>query len=54
MRKTFRGQMTTGDTQIIRLSTNNGLTGYRIVKFQILSRNPGDDDYENVFLTISL
>ena len=54
MRKTFRGQMTTGDTQIIRLSTNNGLTGYRIVKFQILSRNPGDDDYENVFQVYSV
>ena len=54
MRKTFRGQMTTGDTQIIRLGTNNGLTGYRIVKFQILSRLPGDDDYENVFQVYSV
>ena len=39
--KTFRGQLAMGLQQKINLSTNDGLTGYRIKKFQIISKTPG-------------
>ena len=39
MNKSFRGLITDGEQQEIRLSTNNGLTGYKIVKFQVLPTN---------------
>ena len=48
MKKTFRGLLKDGDVQQIRLSTNNGLTGYRISKFELLSEKPGDVHNENV------
>ena len=41
MIKTFRGQITPGKEELIRLSTNNGLTGYTFKKFQIISTTPG-------------
>ena len=41
MIKTFRGQLADGGQDTIRLSTNDGLTGYRIKKFQLLTENPG-------------
>jgi len=34
--KTFRGRLADGGQDRIRLGTNNGLTGYRISKFQIM------------------
>ncbi len=40
MIKTFRGLLADGGEDRIRLSTNNGLTGYKIVKFQILTAEP--------------
>ena len=36
MIKTFRGRMSQEDIQEIRLSTNNGLTGYKIKKLQLM------------------
>jgi len=39
--KTFRGQLAIGVEEKIHLSTNDGLTGYRINKFQIMSSTPG-------------
>lgn len=36
MNKSFRGRLADGDIQKIRLSTNTGLIGYRIIKFQLL------------------
>ena len=39
MNKSFRGLITDGEQQEIRLSTNNGLTGYKIVIFQVLPTN---------------
>jgi len=48
MIKTFRGNLASSGTQRIRLSTNNGLTGYRIVKFQVFPSTPGSTSYENV------
>jgi hypothetical protein len=39
-KKSFRGMMTTDTIDTIPLSTNNGSTGYRITKFQVISGNP--------------
>jgi len=36
MIKTFRGQLSDNDQERIRLSTKNGKTGYKIVKFQLM------------------
>jgi len=41
MKKTFRGLLADGDVQQIRLSTNNGLTGYKINKLQTIQNDPG-------------
>ena len=46
--KTFRGLLADGGQDQIRLSTNDGKTGYRIVKLDIFAQNPGIKDYENV------
>ena len=48
MIKTFRGLLADGGQDTIRLSTNNGLTGYRIRKFQIMSQSPGGNTLEAV------
>ena len=42
MIKSYRGQLPDGSQDRIRLSTPNGKTGHRIVKFQILPATPGD------------
>ena len=41
MIKSFRGLLADGGQETIRLATNNGLTGYKINKFQIIPQNPG-------------
>ena len=41
MIKTFRGRMAPSSQDLIRLSTNNGLTGYKINKLQIITAAPG-------------
>lgn len=46
--KTFRGQLAIGLQKKIRLSTADGLTGYRIKKFQIIPVAVGTADYELV------
>jgi len=38
--KTFRGQIANDGKDTIVLHTNNGLMGYRIIKFQVLPSNP--------------
>ena len=48
MIKSFRGKLASSGTQLIRLSTNNGLIGYKVVKFQIFPPTPGGSSYENV------
>ena len=40
MIKSFRGLLADGEQETIRLGTNDGLIGYRIVKFQIMSYLP--------------
>ena len=41
MNKTFRGQLKALGQETIRLSTNNGLSGYRITRLQIIPIQPG-------------
>jgi hypothetical protein len=45
---TFKGQLPIDVEEKIHLSTNDGLTGYRINKFQIMSSNPGNGSHELV------
>jgi len=47
MIKSFRGELADGGQDTIRLSTNDGLTGYRILKFQIFPILPGTTDVES-------
>ena len=42
----FRGSLAPGDEERIKLSTMNGKTGYRIIKFQTINASPGAVDYE--------
>ena len=49
--KSFRGLIADGGVDRISLRTNNGSTGYKIVKFQLMGHNPGDNSlgsYEHV------
>jgi hypothetical protein len=46
--KTFRGLMADLTTDTIVLHTNDGSTGYKIKKFQIISKTPGADTVEAV------
>ena len=46
--KSFRGMLADGEVRTIRLSTNDGLTGYRIVKFQIIGEKPAGANQESV------
>jgi len=39
--KSFRGLMTDGAIDTVTLHTNNGSTGYRIVKFEVVTNDPG-------------
>ena len=45
---TYRGKLPIGEEARIRLSTNDGLTGYRITKFQIMSSEPAQANEELV------
>jgi len=52
--KSFKGKIPMGEQVKINLSTNNGLTGYKISKFQIISQQPGQANVEfvaKIFLT---
>jgi hypothetical protein len=46
--KTFRGLLTDGVEEKIRLSTLTGTSGYRILKFELIPPAPGDSNGENV------
>jgi hypothetical protein len=39
--KTFKGKLDIGNQEKIHLSTNNGLTGYKIKAFQVIGSVPG-------------
>jgi len=49
MIKTFRGSMANGTQDTILLHTNDGKTGYRIVKFQVTSVTPVNENAESIF-----
>jgi len=46
--KSFRGKIANGVIDTIVLHTNTGSTGYRITKFQIITPNPGTQDFESI------
>ena len=46
--KTFRGLLADDGQQVISLRTNDGATGYRIVKFQIMGRLPAGANQESI------
>jgi len=48
MIKTFRGMMVDGAQDTIVLHTNDGSTGYRIVKFEVIANKPGAVSQESV------
>ena len=45
--KTFRGLIEDGGEDTIMLHTNDGTTGYRIVKFQLFPHKPGSTTIES-------
>ena len=45
--KTFRGLIADGNQDTIVLHTNDGSTGYRIVKFQGIGKEPGQQEQEH-------
>ena len=50
MIKSFRGKLADNTMDRIRLSTKNGLTGYKLAKFQII----GPDSNENIESTVKV
>jgi len=48
MIKTFRGLIADGGQDTIVLHTNDGSTGYKIVKFQIFFNIPGQDSQDSI------
>jgi hypothetical protein len=47
-RISFRGNLADGGQERIHLTTNNGLIGYKIIKFQLMPELPGTVDSEHV------
>jgi len=51
---TFKGKLPMGLQERLHLSTNDGLTGYRINKFELIAATPGSSNSEfigQIFLT---
>tara|TARA_Y100001963_G_C6515990_1_gene324324 strand:- start:34 stop:480 length:447 start_codon:yes stop_codon:yes gene_type:complete len=46
--KTFKGKLDMGTEDKLFLSTNDGMTGYRINKFEIISSTPGIGNVEMI------
>jgi len=46
--KTFRGKVAHGDQDTIVLHTNDGSTGYKIVKFELIGEKPATTSQESV------
>ena len=46
--KTFRGKVAHGDQDTVVLHTNDGSTGYRIKKFELLGEKPATTSQESV------
>jgi len=54
MIKTFRGLIASGGQDTILLHTNDGSTGYRIKKLNLINKNAGDVDYSAVVKVYSV
>jgi hypothetical protein len=54
MIKSFRGQLTHGVVETISLHTNDGTTGYKIVKMELLGVDLTGRDQESVFKVYSI
>ena len=54
MIKSFRGKLASAETETIRLSTNNGLTGYKVVKFQLFPIAPGQGSAADIEATVKI
>ena len=54
MKKTFKAQIAHDATNTIRLSTNNGLTGYKIHKFQMMDRAPAANSNEFILKVFTI
>jgi hypothetical protein len=46
--KSFRGKLADGEQRVINLHTNDGSTGYKVVKFEILPEVPATTTGEHV------
>tara|TARA_R100000655_G_scaffold63144_1_gene101591 strand:+ start:740 stop:1180 length:441 start_codon:yes stop_codon:yes gene_type:complete len=46
--KSFKGRLADGGQERIRLSTNDGKTGYKVKKFQTMTVSPGIEQHESV------
>ena len=49
MNKSFKGAIQADSSQTIKLSTNNGLTGYKIKKLNVIGQQPSALDQESTF-----
>jgi hypothetical protein len=52
--KSFRGSLADGAQQKISIKTNNGSTGYRIVKFQLFPGEPGVTGQQSIVKVYSV
>ena len=52
--KTFRGLLTDGQQERIRLETRDGKQGYQIKKLEIITENPGTTAYEHIIKVFSI
>ena len=52
--KSFRGLMTDNTQDTISLHTNNGSTGYRVAKFQLMDNSPGASSSESIIKIYSV
>ena len=48
--KSFRGQLAHNQEETIRLSTNQGLIGYKINKFEVIPANPATTSQESLVI----
>ena len=54
MIKTFKGRIADEGIQRIRLSTNDGMAGYKVTKFEGVGDAPGTNAYEGVLQLFSV
>ena len=52
--KSFRGSLADDEIRTILLSTNNGQTGYRVIKFELMASDPMDTAQESVVKLFSV